>query len=35
MICLGLIIGLIIGSNLSLVIYACIVAGKESDMDIE
>lgn len=28
---LGLIIGLFIGANLSLILYACIVAGKESD----
>lgn len=28
---LGLIIGVFIGANLSLILYACIVAGKESD----
>ena len=28
---LGLIIGLSIGVNLSLLLYACIIAGKESD----
>lgn len=28
---IGLIIGLFIGANLSLILYACIVAGKESD----
>ena len=28
---LGLIIGLFIGANLSLILYACIVAEKESD----
>ena len=28
---LGLIIGLFIGANLSLILYACIVGGKESD----
>lgn len=28
---LGLCIGLFIGANLSLVLYACIIAGKESD----
>ena len=26
---LGLIIGLLIGANLSLLLYACIIAGKE------
>ncbi len=35
MVWIGILIGLIIGSNLSLVIYACIIAGKESDMKIE
>ena len=28
---LALIIGLFVGANLSLILYACIVAGKESD----
>jgi type III secretory pathway component EscT len=28
---IGLIIGLFVGANLSLILYACIVAGKESD----
>lgn len=28
---LGLIIGLFVGANLSLIIYACIIAGKQSD----
>lgn len=28
---LGLIIGLLIGANLSLLLYACIIAEKESD----
>ncbi len=28
---IGLIMGLFIGANLSLMLYACIVAGKESD----
>lgn len=28
---IGLIIGLLIGANLSLLLYACIIAGKESD----
>lgn len=27
----GLIIGLLIGANLSLLLYACIIAGNESD----
>ena len=27
----GLIIGLFVGANLSLILYACILAGKESD----
>ena len=31
---LGLIIGLLIGANLSLLLYACIIAGKESDRRI-
>lgn len=28
---LGLIVGIFIGANLSLILYACNVAGKESD----
>ena len=28
---LGMIIGLFIGANVSLILYACILAGKESD----
>ncbi len=28
---IGLIIGLFVGGNLSLILYACILAGKESD----
>lgn len=28
---IGLFIGLFIGANLSLILYACIIAGKESD----
>ena len=28
---LGLIIGLFVGANLSLILYACIIVGKESD----
>ncbi len=28
---LGLIIGAFIGANLSLILYACIIAGKDSD----
>ena len=31
MLLIGLIIGLFVGANLSLILYACIVAGKESD----
>lgn len=27
----GLIVGLFLGANLSLILYACIVAGKESN----
>ena len=27
----GLIIGIFIGANVSLLLYACIIAGKESD----
>lgn len=29
---LGLIIGLIVGASFSLFLYACIIAGKESDV---
>ena len=28
---IGLIVGLFVGANISLILYACIVAGKESD----
>ena len=28
---IGLIIGIIVGANISLILYACIIAGKESD----
>lgn len=28
---LGLIIGLVVGANVSLILYACILAGKDSD----
>lgn len=28
---LGLIIGFFVGANVSLILYACILAGKESD----
>ncbi len=28
---IGAIIGLIIGANVSLILYACIIVGKESD----
>lgn len=28
---IGLIIGLVIGANVSLLLYACIIAGKKSD----
>ena len=31
MLWIGLIIGLIVGANVSLLLYACIVVGKESD----
>lgn len=30
-----LIIGMVIGANLSLILYACIIAGKESDKRCE
>lgn len=30
-----LIIGMVIGANLSLVLYACIIAGKENDKRCE
>ncbi len=29
---IGLVVGLFIGANISLILYACIVAGKESDI---
>lgn len=32
---LGLIIGLIVGANVSLLLYACIVVGKESDKKVK
>lgn len=32
---LGLIIGLVLGSNISLFLYAIILAGKEADENIE
>ena len=28
---IGLIIGVIVGANLALVLYACVIAGKDSD----
>lgn len=31
---IGLIIGLIVGANVSLLLYACIVVGKEADKKI-
>lgn len=31
----GLIVGLILGANLSLILYACIIVGKESDEHCE
>ena len=30
-----LLIGLIVGANISLILYACIIAGKESDSHCE
>lgn len=32
---IGLIIGLITGANLSLILYACIIVGKQSDERIK
>ena len=32
---LGLIIGLFVGASLSLILYACIIAGKQSDERIK
>ena len=32
---LGLIIGLILGANISLILYAIILTGKQSDKNIE
>lgn len=32
---IGLTIGLIVGTNISLILYACIIAGKESDRNCE
>lgn len=32
MFCIGLVVGLFIGANISLILYACIVVGKESDI---
>ena len=32
---IGLIIGLIVGANIRLILYACIIAGKESDSHCE
>lgn len=32
---IGVIIGLIIGANVSLILYACIIVGKESDRHCE
>ena len=31
---IGLVVGLIIGANISLILYACIIAGKECDKTI-
>ncbi len=28
---IGFIVGIFVGANLSLILYACIIAGKESD----
>jgi len=32
---IGFIIGIIIGANISLILYACIIAGKRSDEKYE
>lgn len=32
---IGLSIGLIVGANISFILYACIIAGKESDRHCE
>lgn len=32
---IGMIVGLIIGSNVTLILYACILAGKESEQKVE
>lgn len=32
---IGMLVGLIVGGNITLVLYACIIAGKESDRHIE
>ena len=32
---IGLIIGLIVGAKISLILYVCIIAGKESDRHCE
>lgn len=35
MLWIGLTMGLILGANISLILYACIIAGKESDSHCE
>lgn len=32
---IGLVIGLFVGANISLIFYACIIAGRESDRHYE